>query len=62
MLRHSTLYAMIGFANHFTIIFLKINLNVGNKRKMVIKLKGCTYKSTHIVASNIPRLPHLVLT
>ena len=28
---------------------------------MVIKLRGCTYKITHIVAANIPRLPHLVL-
>ena len=26
---------------------------------MVIKLKGCTYKITHIVAANISRLPHL---
>ena len=29
---------------------------------MVIKLKGYTYKITHIVAANIPRLPYLVLT
>ena len=27
---------------------------------MVIKLMGCTYKITNIVAVNIPRLPHLV--
>ena len=29
---------------------------------MVIKLRGCTLKTTHIVAANIPRLPHLVPT
>ena len=39
-----------------------INLYVGNERKMVIKLKGYTYKITHIVAAYIPRLPFLVLT
>ena len=26
------------------------------------KIKGCTYKITHIVAANITRLPHLVPT
>ena len=62
MLRHSTFYAMIGYANHFMIIFLNINLNVRKDRKIVIKLRGCTYKTTHIVAANIIRLPHLVLT
>ena len=39
---------------------LNFNLNVRKERKMVIKLRGCTYKITHIVAANIPRLPHLV--
>ena len=43
------------------ILFLNINLYVGNERKMVIKLKGYTYKITHIVAAKIPRLPYLVL-
>ena len=39
-----------------------MNLNVRNERKMVIKLKGCTYKITHIVAAIIPRqLRHLTL-
>ena len=28
---------------------------------MVIKLGGVHAKNTHIVAANIPRLPHLVL-
>ena len=27
---------------------------------MVLKLKGLTYKITHVVAANIPRLPNLV--
>ena len=44
---------MIRYANHFMIIFLNINLNVRNERKMVIKLRGCTYKITNIVAANI---------
>ena len=44
------------------IIFLNINLNVRKERIMVIKLKGCTYKITHIAVANIPRLPHLVPT
>ena len=42
------------------IIFLNINFNVRNERKMVIKVRGCTYKNAHIVAANIPRLPHLI--
>ena len=62
MLRHSTFYAMIGYANHFIIILLNINLNVRKERKMVIKLRGCTYKITQIVAANISRLPNLVPT
>ena len=62
MLRHSTFYAMIGYANHFAIIYLNINLKVRNKRKSVIKLKGCTYKITHIIAANNPRLPKLLPT
>ena len=53
---------MIGYANNSMIIFLNINLNVRNERKMFIKLRGCTFKMTHIVAAYIPRLPHLVLT
>ena len=62
MLRHSTFYAMIRYANHFMIIFLNINSNVRKERKRVIKLKGCTYKITHIVAASNPSLPHLVPT
>ena len=61
-LRHSKFYGMIGYANHFMIIFLNIYLNVRNERKMVIKLRGCTCKITHIVAADISRLPHLVQT
>ena len=61
MLRHSTFDAMIRYANHFMIISLKINLYVGNACKIVIKLKEYTYKITHIVAANIPRLPYFVL-
>ena len=34
------------------IIFLSINLNFRNERKMVIKLRGCTNIITHIVAAN----------
>ena len=30
--------------------------------EMVIKLRWCTYKITHIIAANFPRLPHLVPT
>ena len=44
------------------IIFLNMNLNVRNERKMVREIRWCTYKITHIVASNGPRLPHLVPT
>ena len=62
MLRHSTFYAMIGYANHFMIILLNINLKVRKERKMVIKLRGCTKQITHIVAADIPRLPYLVPT
>ena len=62
MLRHSTFYAMIGYANHFMIIFLNINLNFRKERKMVIKLRGCTKTITHIVAAYIPTLPNLVPT
>ena len=62
MLKYSNFYAMVGYANHFMIIFLNINLDVRNERKMVIQLRGCINKSTHIIAANIPRLPHLVQT
>ena len=31
-------------------------------RENVIQLRGCTYNISHIVAANIPRLPHLVPT
>ena len=53
---------MIGYANHVMIIFLNIDSNVRDESKMVIKLRGCTYKSTHIVSAHSPRLPHLVPT
>ena len=62
MLRHSTFYAMIGYANHFMITLLNDNLMLERREKMVIKLRGCTYKITHIVAANTPRLLHLVPT
>ena len=62
MLVHSTFHATIGYANYCMVIFLNMNLIVIKERKMVIKLRGCTYKITHIVAANIPRLPHLVPT
>ena len=62
MLSHSTFYGLIVYANQLKIIFLNVNLYVRNESKMVIKLKGCTYKITHIVAANILRLPHLVPT
>ena len=62
MLRHSTFYAMIGYANHFMIIFLNIDLNVRNERKVVIKLRGCTYKITHIITANISRVPQFIPT
>ena len=62
MLRHSTFYDVIKNTNHFMILSLNINLNVRNERKNVIKLRGFTYKNTHIVAANIPRLLHLVLS
>ena len=44
MLRQSTFYAMIGYANHFMIIFLNIILNVRKERKIVIKLRGVPTK------------------
>ena len=37
-------YAMIGYANHFMIIFLNINLHSRKERKMVIKLRGVPTK------------------
>ena len=53
---------MIRYANHTMMILLNINLKVRNERKLEIKLRGRTYKITHIVAVNITRLPHLVPT
>ena len=44
------------------ILLLNINLNARNERKMVIKLRECTYKITYILAADIPRLTHLVPT
>ena len=59
MLRHSKFDAIIRYADHFMIIFLNINLYIGHERKNVIQLKEYTYKITHIVVANIPRLPYL---
>ena len=62
MLRHSKFDAIIRYANHFTVLFLNSYFYVGNERKMVIKLKGYTYKITYIVAADIRGLPYLILT
>ena len=44
---------MIEYVNHFMIIFLNINLNVRNERKMVIELKGCAdFKLRHFTLLN----------
>ena len=44
----------------YMIIFLNINLNDRSEKKGVIKMRGNTYKVTHIIAAYNPRLPHLV--
>ena len=40
---------------------MNINENIGNYRKNAEKLRGYTYKITHISAASCPKLPNLVL-
>ena len=42
-------------------IFMNINENKSNKRKMLENLKGCTYNITHMSAANYSKPPKLVL-
>ena len=37
---------IVGFTNYLICIFMNINENIRNKRKMLEKLKGCTYNQT----------------
>ena len=39
---------------------MNINENIRNKRKMLEKLKGCTYNITHMPAANYSKLPTLL--
>ena len=41
-------------------IFMNINENIRNKRKMLENLKECTYKITHMSGANFSKLPKLV--
>ena len=61
MLKHSTFYAMIGYANIFMIKLMNINLNVMNERKMAIIVRGSTYKTSYIVVASNFILPHRIL-
>ena len=39
---------------------MNINENIRNKRKLVEKLRGCTYKITYMSTANYHRLQNLV--
>ena len=39
---------------------MNIDETIRNKRKMIEKLKGCTYNITHMSAANYSKLPKLV--
>ena len=45
---------------HLICIFININENIRNKRKMLETLKGCKYNITHMSAANYFKLPNLV--
>ena len=48
------------YTNYLICIFININENIRNKRKMLENLKGCTYNITHLSAANYSRLPKMV--
>ena len=43
-------HPMFRYANYQICIFMNINENIGNKRK-IVKIKGCTCKFIHISAA-----------
>ena len=40
---------------------MKININIGTKRKNAEKIKGYTYKITNIAVANCPRVANSIL-
>ena len=50
---------IVRYTNDPICIFMNINENIRNKRKVVENLKGCTYNITHITAAHYSRLPKL---
>ena len=40
---------------------MNINENIRNERKIVEKIKRCTYKISNISAADYPRVPNLAL-
>ena len=55
-----SVYPVVQYANNLIQIFMNINENIGNYRKMQKKLRGYTYKITHISAASCPIFPNLV--
>ena len=50
-------FYQIGYLTNFlTFSLIKINQNIRNKRKFWKKLKGCTYKITHMSVASYPIL------
>ena len=51
---------VVCYTNYLICIFININENIRNQRKMLETLKGCTYSKTHMSAANYSKLPKLV--
>ena len=58
-IRHA-LNSMVRMEDYLIYIFININENIRNKRKINEIIKGCTYKSIHISAAIRNREKHLV--
>ena len=49
-------YQIVHLTNFLTFSLINTNQNIRNKRKFWRKLKGCTYKITHMSVANYPIL------
>ena len=53
-------YSMVRYADYLIYIFIDIYGNIRNLRTLWEKLRGYTYKITHISAAYFPSVAHLV--
>ena len=51
---------MIKYTNYLIYMFMNINVNIRNKKKLVEKIRRYTYKTNTTLADNYPILQNLV--